>query len=203
MLQDVFGVATPVYRPNKDERQSFIGGFSGIEFQDRSPDYDNAPIRYDQKSFGAFWLKGGTYKTWDYTGKLVDVQLGDLLMPLATLVDFKRDKNISKTPMLGGGSVKEIYNLMDWDISINGIILRDDHNPPGQQSISEQREQMERFNEVAGSIEVSGQIFAEKNISRLTIESLSIVPAQGKPNMLQYSMTATSDEDIILTEGLR
>jgi hypothetical protein len=107
---------------------------------------------------------------------------------------------VSKTQMAGGvGTVKEIYALQDWDISINGIILLDPYNPDGQQSVADQMELMERFNEIAGSIVVSGQVFTQKNISRITIESLKTSPVQGKPNMMQYSISAVSDEDIILT----
>jgi len=63
-------------------------------------------------------------------------------------------------------------------------------------------EAIQLFHEIAGSIEVEGQLFAQRNISRIVTESLKFTPVQGKPNMMQYSIEAVSDGDFLLTETL-
>ena len=220
LLADVFGIESPVFIPGylkrtgkapsytdvKEENRpnGLASPYAGVEVKSPGPDYDNAPVRFGQKTFGTFWFESDTYKTWDdYKGKLTDVTLKKLLMPLASLVNFSRSKNITKTPMLGGrGSIKEIYSLQDWSISINGIILPDSLNPLTQQSVTEQQEAIQQFNEVAGSIKVAGQLFEQRNISRIVIESLSFSPVRGKPGMMQYKIEAVSDGDLLLTDAI-
>ena len=217
LLSDVFGVESPVYVPWFLERtykappytdvkegtpaNGLASPYTSVEVLNRDVEYDNAPVRYGQKTFGAFWFLGGAYKTWDYKGNLIDIELNDFLMPLATLVEFTRAKTVTKTPTLGGvGTVKEIYGFEDWSISISGIILPDDLNPLTQQTVAEQMEAMQLFHELAGCIDIQGQLFAQRNISRIVTESLKFSPVQGRPNMMQYSIEAVSDGDLILTE---
>jgi hypothetical protein len=161
---------------------------------------DNQPERLGLKVYGSFWLKGGKHLSFDSQGELVENEYNSLLMPLATMVDFSRNKTVTKTPMVGGaGSVKEIYGLEDWAISINGIILPDDYNPITQQTVAEQMEAIQQFHEIAGAIDVEGWIFSQRNISRIVTESLKFSPIQGRPNMMQFSIEAVSDEDLLLT----
>ncbi len=199
LLQDVFGISTPVYHPEIGDTSDQPGAFSGIQLDPDAPEYDNAPVRFGQKVWGAFWLKGGRYLSYAYDGKLKEEEYSRFLMPLATLVSFSRPKQVKVTQTVGGtGSVKEIYGLGDWAIGINGIILPDYNNPSGMQTVEEQMEVLQQYNEVAGSLSVDGQIFAKREISSIVIESLKFSPIQGKPQMMQYSIQAVSDEDLLL-----
>lgn len=203
LLQDVFGVFTPVFHPELEEKQIQAAAFPNVEIEAAAPEYDNAPVRFGQKTWGAFWFKGGRYLTFGTNGKLKEEQYSDLLMPLASLVSFKRAKVVKKTETVGGaGTVKEVYGLADWSISISGIIIPDQYNPSAQQSVEEQMEAIQRFHETAGSIEVDGQIFAQRNVSRIVTEDCSFDPIQGRPNMMQYTIEAISDEDLLLTDIL-
>lgn len=175
--------------------------YTNVEVLNRDVDYDKAPVRFGQKTFGAFWFKGSACKMWDFNGTLQDIEMRELLMPLATMVEFSRPKTVTKTPTTGGvGSVKEIYGLDDWSISISGIILPDYLNPMTQQTVAEQMEAIQLFHELSGSIEVEGQLFADRHISRIVTEDLKFSPVQGRPNMMQYSINAVSDSDFLLTE---
>lgn len=207
LLSDVFGVESPVYVPWFLERTYKSLPFPNVEqksvilnndFQESMA--DNQPERLGLKVYGSFWLKGGKHLSFDSQGELVENEYNSLLMPLATMVDFSRNKTVTKTPMVGGaGSVKEIYGLEDWAISINGIILPDDYNPITQQTVAEQMEAIQQFHEIAGAIDVEGWIFSQRNISRIVTESLKFSPIQGRPNMMQFSIEAVSDEDLLLT----
>lgn len=200
LLSSVYRTEIPTYLPWFFDYKKKSNPFPGVEIEEEL-EYENAPVRFGQKTFGAFWLKGGRYLNYDYKSELNEVEYSDLLMPLATMVDFSRDKVVTKTPTVGGvGSVKEIYGLDDWNISISGIILPDTLNPYTQQTVSEQMDILQRYHEIAGSIEVEGQLFAQRNITRIVTESLSFSPIQGRPNMMQYSIQAVSDEDLLLTD---
>ena len=194
LLSEVFGVESPVYVPWFIQRDKKYLPFPDVEVM-QDIEYENAPVRYGQKTFGAFWLKGGSYLNYDHTGKLITSKYPDFLMPLATLVDFSREKETFKTPVCGGGTVKETYTLLDWNITINGIILPDKFNPYTQQTVSQQMEVIQNFHEIAGSIIVEGQLFAQREITRIVTETLKFSPIQGRPNMMQYSITAVSDND--------
>lgn len=202
LLQDVFGVSTPVFTPELNEKPTQSTSFSNVEIEVANPEYDNAPVRFGQKTWGAFWFKGdGIYNVWNHKGILKPAKMPDFLMPLASLIEFRRDKVIKKTPVVGGaGTVKEVYGLEDWSININGVIIPDQYNPNSQQTVEEQMEIIQQYNEIAGSIEVEGQIFAQRKISRIVIESLAFSPIQGRPNMMQYTIQAISDDDILLTD---
>jgi len=219
LLSDVFGVESPVYVPWFLERtykslpytdvkegalpSGMASPYTNVEVLSQTVDYENAPVRFGQKTFGSFIFQGTKYKIWDYKGMLIPVEMRDLLMPLATMVEFSRPKTVVKTTTTGGiGSVKEIYGLDDWSISISGIILPDALNPLNQQTVVEQMEAIQLFHEIAGSIEVKGQLFAQRNITRIVTESLKFSPVQGRPNMMQYSIEAVSDGDFLLTEIL-
>jgi hypothetical protein len=200
LLSDVFGVESPVYVPWFLERTykaapytdvkeatppaGLAAPYTNVELKAADPEYEKAPVRFGMKTFGAFWLEPGESRVWnEYTGLLDDVSLRPLLMPLATLVDFSRPKSIIKTPVLGGsGTVKEIYSLGDWDIAINGIILPDSLNPLTQQTVAEQMEALQLYNEIAGAIDVKGQLFEQRYISRIVIEEMSFKPVQHQGN---------------------
>lgn len=220
LLTDVFGVQSPVYVPWFHERDYHAlpftdvkegtapGGvalpYSNVEVKSQDAEDRDAPVRFGQKVFGYFSFNGGLYKTWDYKGNPVDIQLGDLLMPLASLIEFTRQKTVMKTPTLGGlGTVKEIYGFEDWNISITGIILPDNLNKVGHQTVSEQITAIQLFHDVAGPIDVSGPMFSQRNITRIVTESLKFSPVQGRPNMVQYSIDAISDSDLLLTDVMR
>lgn len=216
LLGDVFGVQSPVYLPTwwkgRDYQAEAYSGVKIDSLSNQPDDYtialnddivdDDSPVRFGNKTFGSFWLRGGKYLSYNqYSGKLEKNTYSKFLMPLATIVEFNRDKNIVKTPTTGSsGTVKEIYGLDDWNITINGIILPDAERKGIEKTVEGQKEILQRFCEIAGSLEVDGQIFYNRRISRITIEKLAFSPIQGKPNMMPFTIQACSDEDILLTD---
>lgn len=199
MLGKVFGFNSPIYLPYELSTRMYIPGGYDVQLVDE--------VTFDRLSqfgtpvVGSFTIAGGNYRFYDLkTGKLKNSRIGDFEFPIASLVEFSRSKNIIKTPTIGGvGSVKEIYGLEDWSISIKGICMPDSSRK-GYQTTEEQIFALTKLNEIAGSLEIAqGNIFLKKNISRLVIESLAFSPVQGKPDIMPFEITATSDEDLLLT----
>jgi hypothetical protein len=201
LLSDVFGIESPIYLPTWWQGRDYDpGDYSGIALKDAMPD-DGSPYRMGNKTFGAFWLKGGKYRSYNqFTGAIETMGYSDFLMPLATLVDFSRQKAMTTTPVIGGtGTVKEIFGFEDWKISIKGIILPDNaRNGVTNKTVEGQKQFLQKYFEIADSIEVDGQIFANRNITRITLENLTFNPQQGRPNMMPFTIEATSDEDILI-----
>lgn len=200
LLGEVFGVNSPIYLPTWwNDRDYTPSVYNGLTLDDELPD-DGSPMRMGQKTFGAFWLKGGKYQSFNqYTGELEHFRYSDFLMPLATIVDLEREMIVTKTPTNGAsGSVKEIFGFDDWNISINGIILPDPERKGVERTVEGQMYAIQRFCEIADSIEVEGQRFANRKISRILLAKPVFKEIQGKPNMIQYSINAVSDEDILL-----
>ena len=201
LLGEVFGVNSPIYLPTWwNDRDYTPSVYNGVLLDDELPD-DGSPMRMGQKTFGAFTIDGAPYPSYNqFTGELQNFRYSDFLMPLATIVDFSRDKIVTKTPTNGGsGTVKEIFGFDDWNISISGIILPDPARKGIERTVEGQKYAMQRFFEVADSLSVSGSIFASRQISRILWEKLEFKAIQGKPNMMQYNISAVSDEDLLIS----
>lgn len=131
----------------------------------------------------------GSYKFYDYQSKIVEKQLADFWLPPATMVDFSRVKNISRTDVIGGnGTVKEIYGFDDWQIRIRTVCHND------ELSTREYEKRLIEWSEVIQSISVEGDLFGWKNIHNLVIESIDIRSLEGTPNIIPIELNCISDE---------
>ena len=130
----------------------------------------------------------GSYKFYDYQSKIVEKQLSDFWLPPATMVDFSRVKNISRTDVIGGnGTVKEIYGFDDWQIRIRTVCHND------ELSSREYEKRLIEWSEVIQSISVEGDLFGWKNIHNLVIESIDIRSLEGTPNIIPIELNCISD----------
>ena len=131
----------------------------------------------------------GSYKFYDYQSKIVEKQLADFWLPPATMVDFSRVKNISRTDVIGGnGTVKEIYGFDDWQIRIRTVCHND------ELSAREYEKRLIEWSEVIQSISVEGDLFGWKNIHNFVIESIDIRSLEGTPNIIPIELNCISDE---------
>lgn len=195
LLGDVFGFpALPFTEVEQETAPDGISSAYTVTLEDTF-EYDNAPVRFGQKTWGAFWLEGGKYKSYNHKGELEETEYTELLMPLASLVSFSKPKKVTEV-----NEVIEVYMMRKWSINIQVIIINDKDNPVGQQTVIEQMEALQKFHEVAGSVGVKGQLFADREITRLVTLDLKFDPIQGKPGMMQYSLEAVSDNDFLLIE---
>lgn len=138
-------------------------------------------------------FQGGLYKAYDATGDLTDFQIEDFELPAASLIDFTRAKNIIRTEVLGNeGTVKELYSFGDWAIHVRGLCLADDARRQDR-TAAQQKQRLLELERVAGSIRVVGELFGEKAIDDIVIESVNIQQIEGKPHVYKFEMTCISD----------
>jgi hypothetical protein len=93
----------------------------------------------------------------------------------------------------GSGTVKEIYGFDDWQVTINGFLIPDASQPQGFKTPLEQEKELIKWDNLASSIAVFGELFAVRKIKNLTIKGISFEPMRGKPNIRTFTITAISD----------
>lgn len=211
LLAATFRLNSPVFVPYRPARDYTPGMPTGIKSDGADsflPEvYSNlrvasVPETERLSQFGTPVLDSFTFEMGEYNtykqGALVKTTMPDFLLPYATIVSFTRSMNMTQTKTLGNnGTVKEIYGLDDWEINIQGICLTDDTRP-AQRTADEQADELIRWRQVADTINVRGDIFANKNIYALCIKSLSINPEQGRPGVIPFTIEAVSDEPVEL-----
>jgi hypothetical protein len=205
MLGKVFGFNSPIYVPYGIHWHYLAKPFPGVKAVGRD-DIDRLSM-LGTPVIGSFWIEGsskqgGKYKSYDkFDGKLKDAQVSDFEFPVATMVSFKQSKLIGKTMTSGGGgSVKNIFGMADWDITMQGIIF-EDTSRTGQTTVEEQMYALQKLNEVAGALNIgekAGSLFFNRGISRIVIDDLEFIPQKGYPSIMPYTLKATSDEDILM-----
>ncbi len=199
LLSNVFDFNSPVYLPySLSERYALSDADYKVEVV-ADEQYDRLS-QFGTPVIGSFIVRGGEYKVYDKrTGLLKDKEYSSFEFPVASIVDFSRDKNVIKTPTIGStGTVKEIFGLQDWNINIRGFCMND---PSRKENITAKEQQLAliALNEIAGALVIEkGSIFLDKQITRFVIESLSFKAVQGKPNLIQYEIQAVSDEDFLI-----
>jgi hypothetical protein len=187
VLGNGFQVGADVNRPEPKLNFSGIKAVhlvQGEEFSD-----------YGTPIFQPVTFLGGVYQvlgTGAEQGQVVDDNYVGWRLPATTLAEFKRSKEITKSrPSTANGTTKESVSLSDWNITIRGLILDSQPNyfPEGQ------LRQLLRWERVADSIDVAGDMFTYLGIRRLVIEDLSIGRVAGSPNVIPFQMQCVSDND--------
>lgn len=206
LFELAFGVTSPIFIPYpltisaKNEvaytEQTAIEG-SGIN-------YPSNPLKAVEASDRLSWmgtpvvmpwaLKGGFYKVFDNWGNLIDTTMEDFEMPAATLVDFEREKILSRTRLSSGKStVKEMYGFDDWDGRVRGICLTD-YSRKTCKTATEQKQMLLRWESVCNSINVVGDLFFEKDIMAFAMSRIRFQQLEGKPDVIPFEFQIYSDE---------
>lgn len=196
----LYGIVRPITFPGlatEAEQQNPDISFSGVQVvpdeEARATSHIGTPIFYP------ITLRGGTYKSYDHQGKVVDTQLGDLRLPISSVVEMSSTKVITKTQVsASGASVKEVYGFGDWDIRITGILFDEQTHPNGANTVETMEARLLEFDELADSIGVDAELFNRRGIDRLVIRSINFQAIPGKPRLIGYQMQCESDAPIEL-----
>jgi hypothetical protein len=139
-------------------------------------------------------FKGGNYNYYNDDGTIGTKSLNDFELPPATITDFRRPKNITRTNLLGAnGTVKEVYGFDDWNVRIRGLCL----DTP-EKTAYEQHVELLQWEKLADSINVVGELFKDKSIFALTFSEVDFRQLQGKQNIIPFEIQAYSDEPLEL-----
>lgn len=197
LFAEVFGISSPIFIPYGRALPPFAPeGYK--DFQVLRPEEAEIKSWMGTPVLDSFAFASGTYRRFDVKGNLSDIEMGDFIMPYATIVEFSRQMNVTKTKVTGSfGTVKEIYGLDDWNINIRGFCLTD-KSRTDQKTAEEQAHALVMWNQLVDSIEVSGDLFVNKAIYALVMENFQLAPVQGKPDVYSYTISAVSDKSIEL-----
>ncbi|WP_165025643.1 DUF6046 domain-containing protein [Dysgonomonas sp. ZJ279] len=194
-IRNIFGINSPIYIPWGTKSHYYAPDYPNIELlPEEEP--EGVMSEFGTPVFGSIIFEGGEYNMYNrITGAVEKGRHGDYTLPYSCIVEFSRDANLTKTEVLGStGSVKELYGIGDWRITIRGIAMnrRNGSGPTAKEQI----ETLVRWSNVSDSIGVQGSIFRGKGIYNIVIESLSIQPIVGRWNAIPFQIEALSDEPI-------
>jgi len=200
LFEIAFGIKNfAMYRPesvdSKPESPSF--NYQGINIVEDVAEASRlshlgTPILYPIK------FKGSPYQFYTTSGELETFPVEDFELPAATLVNFRRAKILSQTTAVAGnGTVKELYGFNDWVIDIRGICLRDPSHPTAKTAYDQHLKLVE-WDNIADSITVVGDLFADKDIGNLVIKEMDFKQVQGKPGVIPFFARCISDQPIEL-----
>lgn len=191
LFKQNFGINTPLFQPSTERGRSPNLDYSGITFLEENKDYQSPNWMGKYMLFPAKF-KSGSYHYFKPNGQIDKRRLPDFELPPATLFSFRRAKNIIRTQLNGGsGTVKEIFGFDDWIIDVKGFCL----DEPNSKAV-EQFESFLNWEALADVIEVSGQQFAFRDITRVTINDWSDEIPQAKEGVISFSFQLISDEFI-------
>lgn len=201
LFQEAFGIRIGgVYKPEISDGtpEDPNGLFTGVEIVEDINDAFEMSALGTPIVFPIFFSEG-VYKKYNNKGEIVDKKMGDFRLPIAAIVSFKRDKIMGETKVNGGrGSVKEIYGFDDWQITINGFLIPDGSQPQGLKNPLQQEKELIRWDDLASSIDVRGELFNLRKIYNLAIKGINFEPMRGRPNIRAFTVNALSDEPIEL-----
>lgn len=190
LFELAFGVKNPVYLtvPIGKQKPEEIK-YPSINIKEAELEEATRLSRFGTPIIFPMKFKGGSYKIYDSKGRIQQQQYEDFWFPPATMVDFSRPKNITKTDVSGGnGTVKEIFGFDDWSIRIRTLCIKD------ELSAREYEKKIVDFEKVIQSISVEGDLFGWKDIHNLTIDDIDIKSIEGSPNIIPIELLCSSDE---------
>ncbi|MDR1155296.1 MAG: DUF6046 domain-containing protein [Bacteroidales bacterium] len=198
VISDIFGISSPVYLPWGEDRSLLPGGYGTGE----DPVAENASeptSMFGTPILGAVTFEGGTYSTYDrMSGRLIQGRYNDYTLPFSCICEFSRESHVITTGVLGNtGTVKELFGLGDWSISIRGIAVNGADR--GKTSAHEQIKMLVKWQDINCAINVGGEVFESKSIYSIAIKSLDIQPIVAKYNVIPFQISAVSDEPLELT----
>ena len=199
LFLEAFGLkVNSMYNPelsqgNPDAPKSL---FTGLEIV---KDINDA---YDMSAMGTpilwpIFFSAGNYKKYNDKGEIIEKKMGDFRLPIASVISFRRDKRLSETNINGGkDSVKEIYGFSSWVVTINGFLIPDASQPQGFKTPLQQEKELVKWDDLASSIDVFGELFAVRKIKSLTVKGINFEPMRGKPNIRTFTIDALSDQTV-------
>lgn len=112
------------------------------------------------------------------------------------MMGFSREKNLIETEVYGGDAVViERWGTKPWQIDIRGILI----DVENRRYPTDKVDALCRFFENNSVIAVTGQQFIEKNIKSIYLKSVSITAVEGYQDTLQFSLTASSINEVNFT----
>lgn len=194
LFELAFGVKNPIYLTipiGKQKTPDII--YPNVNIKEVEMEEAQRLSRFGTPIVFPIKFKGGDHKVYDQNGKIKIQKYKDFWFPPATMVDFSRSKNITKTDVLGGnGTVKEIFGFDDWSIRIRTLCIVD------ELSARDYEKEILSWEKVIQSIAVEGDLFCWKDIYSITINDIDIKSMEGSPNVIPIEIQCSSDEPIDL-----
>lgn len=201
-VRQIFGINSPIYLPYGNNVPLEEGKFHDIAFIDQEAD-GNDDLVYSEFGLPVMapvTFEAGEYNAYDRrSGAVVKRSMAEFTLPFSSTVNLQAENDPITTAVQGGsGTVKELFALGDWRISIRGIALKSRLN--AQADAHQQIDELVKWRGLCDSIAVQSPAFRRKGIFNIVIESISIRPVAARWDAIPFQIEARSDEPIELYE---
>ncbi len=200
LLQDVFGINSPIYFPYGDNKAVEYGQFKNVVLLPEETDSsdDVTLSEFGLPVMAPVTFEAGEYNSYDRrTGAPVKRRMSEYTLPFSSVVEFRANNDVTTTQTQGGsGTVKELYGLDDWQITIRGIAFSS--RIGAKVDAQEQIDRLVQWRNICDSIPVQSPVFRRKEIYNIVINQLSILPIAARWNAIPFQIEAISDEPIEL-----
>lgn len=124
-------------------------------------------------------------------GEKKDMELPQITMPPATLVDFSQSKIIEKTRIAGRkGTVKEFIGMDDWSIRLRGIIINEKKDDLPEDEIK----LLKQLKNCPVAIRILNPMCLWLDIYNVVVEDVTFPALEGFPNAQPFTIELSSDE---------
>lgn len=193
LIRKSFGTPN-LYEINPVEQEATLNAFS-VPSNNKIVLRDNTVSNIAGKPvITPVFFPSGNYQEKSSTG-IINVPYNSLTLPPSTFVEFIHTKHIVKTKIAGrGGTIKEFISDGDTKVNIRGVFVNDD-----AQEIPEN--DLRAFQELVSipkELPVEGELFEWLGIYNLVIESWSLPPLEGFPNVQPFTLSCISDQPVEL-----
>lgn len=126
------------------------------------------------------------------------VQLGGVLLPNEPTISFAVKKRVVQTDLVGSkrkGTVKELINSEDWQVTIRGVAINFDSKDFYPEDIVKSLNELSNREE---ALEIRCALTSLLGIYRLVIVNFRLLEMVGVQHAQAYEFRCVSDEDFIL-----
>lgn len=122
-------------------------------------------------------------------------------LPPATLTDVSLSRNVVTTQLAGAhGTVKELASSEDYQVRMRGIA----DNPASLDLPEEFLQSLATLAALKSAVPVTSDLLVQFGITHLVITSLAVTSLEGRPNAVQFELSALADaspESTIMSRG--
>jgi len=143
----------------------------------------------------AMTFEGGSYLVYDDLGVLSRKQYNAFLLPVTATADIRKSKRRLRVL-----EHTEQYLPTSWLIDIRGLIFNDPERSDFPKA-HDQKRQIMLWDQIADTIQVSGQGFNDLDISELEIVEIAFGQIVGRPDQIPFAIRAESHRPYEATTG--
>jgi hypothetical protein len=156
------------------------------------------PLPFYTAALGTTWVgRVEIAEATDFEGRRMEA----FFLPPATLTDVSLARNVVTTQLAGAhGTIKELVSSEDYQVRMRGIA-----DNPGSLDLPEDfLQSLAALAALKGAVPVTADLLVQFGITHLVVTSIAATSLEGRPNAVQFEVSALADaspEATIMSRG--